>query len=146
MGIEASLKTYLSAQGGIASLAGSRIYRGHAPQGAISPLTESWLPFIVLQRITGGHEHELSGGAGIAQPTIQIDCIAPTYGQAKELSEAVRAVLQGYSGAMSSDTVRVATLENEIDIIEPPETAAERPVHRVVTDYRIWVLESAPSL
>lgn len=146
MGIEADLKTYLSAQPTVASLVGARVHRGYAPQGSVDPKNTSWAPYIVLQRITGGHEHQTTGALGIAQPVIQVSCVAPSYGQAREVAEAVRGVLHGYSGTMSNTTVRGATLDNEIDLVEEPENAAERPVHQVVADYRIWVLESIPSL
>lgn len=138
MAIESSLRTYLLTKSGITNLVSTRIYPLARPQN-------SALPAIVYQRITGGHEHMIAGAAGNANPVIQIDCLAASYSAAKSVAEQVRQALQGYSGAMGSDTVHACVFRNEIDLFEPPDDGSDVGVYRTVLDYAIRYVETIPS-
>ena len=141
MTLEAELRAFLLADAMIASLVGTGsgfagVYPAPAPQGAPSP-------FVTFQRITADRVYSIYGPSGLAGPLIQIDCWseAPehggTYGETKDLAEAVRRRLDGYRGAMGSVTVQEVTIETESDLYEPQDKT-----RRVSFDFRIWFEET----
>lgn len=146
--IEAELMTYLLSKASVTALVGTRVFRVFVPQSnsgnAQSDVGK--LPRIVLQRVTGGRSYFIGGGDGLPMPTIQLSCQALTYGAAKAIADALRMVLDGFSGTMGSTYVGVCVQDNETDIYEPPDDARDQGVHQCVLDYRIAYTETAPTL
>lgn len=56
-------------------------------------------PRIVLWVIGDNEEHRMCGPDGLSDGRVQVDCYCGEYGQAKLLSRAVRAALDGHSDA-----------------------------------------------
>jgi hypothetical protein len=71
----------------------SRINWGAHPQG-------DGAPCIVLTLVSDMSGYTLSGGDGLRQSRVQVDCYAATYGSAKLLSRAVLQVLGGHQDAL----------------------------------------------
>lgn len=71
-------------------------------------------PCIVYHRVDARRMKAHSGPPGLAYPLFQITCIAESYSEAKELSNDVRAALDGYS----DDTIHSAFVEGDSDMWE----------------------------
>ena len=109
------------------TLAGSRVYP-RLPQGVT-------FPAIRYQRINTVRQQSLDANVGVTEATVQIDCMAESYSQAKTLADSVRVILHGYSGAWSTLTARNVSLDTENDFYEQD---GDRVTHWVTQRYRIW--------
>jgi hypothetical protein len=81
--MEKALIAYLIAHG----IAGGRVYPA-PPQGVT-------FPYVAVTRITGGPEYDDDGEAGLERGTVQVDCRALTFGEAKDLADLVRPLVSG---------------------------------------------------
>jgi phage protein D len=77
----------------LASVAGGRRYWGRAPQTAARP-------FIVLTKITGLRDYQMSGPSGYVQNRVQCDCYGATYTEAKAAARALITAVSGHSGGV----------------------------------------------
>ena len=76
----------------------------HVPSGVDPGTLVNWAeqpqggrrPFIVMLVVDDAEGLHMNGPDGLFQGRVQLDCYATTYGEAKNLSRAVRAVLHGY--------------------------------------------------
>ena len=89
--MEEQIVALLLGSSGVTALCGDRINFGANPQGSVNPR-------IVMWTIGDAEGHNTKGPDGHSVGRIQVDCYGSTYGSAKQLSRAVRAVLDGYSG------------------------------------------------
>ena len=130
--MEAKLMTYILGTTAISDLVGARMYPLKMPQ---SPT----LPLLVYQRISGPREHDADGAAGLANPRIQIDAWAITYGGAKALATVVRKRIDGYSGDMGSPAVEAIFIHllNDRDFYDDVTE-----LWRVSMDYEIMHVEA----
>lgn len=126
--MEADLHALLSADpsiGAIVGLAGSaRIYPLLMPQGGA-------LPAVTYQRISTPRIDTASmlGHNARVRCRMQVDCWAPTFAQAKALSDAVRA-------AMATATTFTALAVDERHTYED-----DTRIYRASADYSCWYLE-----
>lgn len=131
--MEEQIRAALLASSGVTALASTRVNFGSHPQGEA-------LPGLVLNTVSDFSEHTLSGPDGPPEARVQIDCYAMTYGAAKQLSRAVRAALDGYSGG----AIQGAFLSNARDGREGGTNEAERPF-RVSMDFTVrYTMEALP--
>jgi hypothetical protein len=121
--MEETLRAILLATAGVTALSGNRIDFGANAQGAVYPR-------IVMFTISDNEAHNLQGPDGHSVGRVQVDCHALTYGQSKQLSRAVRAVLDGYSGGGFQGVF----LAGSRDTREGGSNEAERPF-RVSLDF-----------
>lgn len=121
--MEETIRALLLASSGITALCGQRIDFGANQQGAAYPR-------IVLWTIGDNELHTMAGPDGLSVGRIQIDCYAMTYGQAKQLSRAVRAVLDGYRGGGLLGVFHAGTRDTR----ESGSNEADRPF-RVSLDF-----------
>jgi hypothetical protein len=112
--IESGLREVALADAGVAALIGSRLYPLKLPQSPVYPAS-------VYQRISGPRDHDHGGSTGKAEVRIQVTHWATSYSGVKQVAEAFRAALDGYSGAMGSTAVALCRLANEIDGFEHTE-------------------------
>lgn len=123
--MEEQFRAVLLADSGVSSLAGSRVNYTTHPQG--QPL-----PGVVLNVVSDAEEYTLQGTTGVSEARIQADCYADTYGAAKGLSRAVRALLSGYTGGSFQGVFHVGTRDGR----EGGSNEAERP-YRVSMDFMV---------
>jgi hypothetical protein len=114
--MEQQIVALLLASSGVTALCGNRINFGASPQGAPNPR-------IVMWTIGDAEGHNLQGPDGHSTGRIQCDCYGNTYAAAKDLSVAVRAVLDGYSG----NGFQGVFLAGTRDTREGGSNEAERP-------------------
>jgi len=121
--MEEQFRAALLASSGVTAICGTRIDFGANAQGAAYPR-------VVLWTIGDNEAHNLQAPDGHSVGRVQVDCYAVTYGQAKQLSRAVRAVLDGYSGGGFQGVF----LAGSRDTREGGTNEAERPF-RVSLDF-----------
>jgi len=131
MSIEAGLVTKLAATTAITDITSTRIYPEVLPQ-------DGTVPALTYQRVAGYEVASMDGVTGLARTTIQINCIAATYIEAKALRDAVRTALAGTSGTWGSTTVQACYGDGERDL---PDLAIGTDANRrrvVSMDFEIW--------
>jgi len=107
--------------------AGDRVYP-RLPQGVT-------FPAILYQRITTTRRHSINATVGVTEATIQIDCMADSYSEAKSLADEVRVILHGYRGSWGSLTARHVSLDTENDQYNQD---GDRLTHWVTQRYRVF--------
>lgn len=142
MSIQAALYAELTGDTDIATSVSTRIYPLIAPP-------EATLPFIVYQRIGADHQRHTEAAAGLVSTMVQITCVATSAKAAHDLAELVREAMDHFRGTLGSGgntaTVRLATLDNEIENFDPPAHAEEDGTYSVITEWTIWHTETVPT-
>jgi len=133
--VRIDLRAYLAGNAQLSALVGTRVYVGYAEQDAPRP-------YLVLHMISGGHEHDLDGGAGFAVPRIQINCVADEPIAAGNLSDVLREQMAGFVGAWNGREIGVALLDDETDLPDTPQDGSDRPRSAIAHDYLVWHKES----
>ena len=111
------------------SLVGSRIHWVLSPQ-------KTSLPRIVLYRISGVRDMQMSGPSGLVASRVQADCMGAGYATAKAVARAVEARLSGYSGTTGGVTFHGCFLIGERDDYFDGETPDK--IFRTSLDFTIW--------
>lgn len=76
-------------------------------------------PLVRYQLINADRTNDIRGqNVGPTQFTVQIDCMARGYEQAKELAASVFNRLNGYNGTWGTDICRFCTIDSENDFYE----------------------------
>jgi len=96
---------------------------------------QATFPAIRYQRVNTVRNHALDSAVGVTEATLQVDCMAKTYSQAKALADEVRVILHGYTGTWSTLIARHVTLDTENDFFEQD---GDRVTHWVTHRYRVW--------
>jgi hypothetical protein len=110
---------------------GSGVYWQQMPEGSL-------LPGLVLSQISGGGTPTLDGADPLHTARIQISAFGMTYGDAKSLSRAVRATLEGFAGTLPDGTLVGQTiLSSEADAFDDGTFSFHCP-----TDFEFWYTES----
>ena len=137
-GIYAYLKTVTDVTDIVGTGNSARIYEHHAPNKATHP-------HLVYQRISGGHEHHLTAGAGVARDVFQLTAVDNDGVNAEALRDAVREGMDGYRGSMGSANVRRCHLRNETERFVQPTDSSEVGRFLIHMDFEIDWLESVPT-
>ena len=106
------------------------------------------LPRITYQRITTDHGQTLAGANALADATVQINCIAKTYDEVRDLAEWVRLQMMRstWSGTdVGTITVKGCRQQGDNDEVERPAASRERGIFFVPQDFAIWHLEPVPA-
>ena len=83
---------------------------------------------VVVSRVATTRELVFKGPAGYSSGTLQLDCFAPDYPTAKQLAEAVRKVLHGFSGTVAEvDQVGYLGVSNDRDMPATPAEGRSNP-------------------
>lgn len=127
---EAVLRSALVASANVSALVGSRIYPILAPQTAA-------LPFIVWRRSGISREHTLAGPMGVSTVSVEMQLLATTYEQARELADRCRLVLDGYGATLNNTEVKHVSLEQESDDFVQLAGGDLPPVYQVTQTYNI---------
>ena len=128
---EKALVARLASVPAVTGIVGARVYGGTAPPKAL-------VPYVTYFRV-GTNEApsaSLEGGrAQLAWARVQFDAFAKTYQAVKELDEALRQALAGWSGVLAGQTIHEVRRLDSRDIYEPD---TEPPLHRVQADYQVF--------
>ena len=131
--LEEGIAAYLIADATIGAVVDNRIYPMMMPQKVT-------LPCLTYQRISTPRivTHDSSGATGdLTSPRFQFDAWGVTQKETKAISDALRTVLHGKTGAMGGVTIRAALAENEA-----PEFDPDSELYRSRSDYIIWIEEA----
>lgn len=141
MTIETALFSYLSGRTEITDIVSTRIYATVAP-------SSTTYPYITFQILSNQPEHHMGGSSAITLVRVQLDAWATLVSQQQSISEALRDKLDGFRGAMGSESlqIRMCFLDNRNTFEEPDKKGENLPVHRASLDFSIWHEESAPTL
>ena len=129
MKIEQAILKELLADSGITSLIGERLYYVKAPQDVVKP-------YVAFFKASAPREYSHDGASKLAHPRFQFSCFATTYYEAKQITEAIRAAIEAFSGTMGGAggvEVGHCFLINESDIYEE-----NTKLFHVAVDYLIW--------
>jgi hypothetical protein len=138
MSAERAVYTILAAESDVTDLTSTRINVGTANNTGLA------MPYIVYSRISTDHTGRIQGVGTDNLPAsrIQVDSYAATHTAARTLADAVKAALDGYSGAAGSDTVRWIMIDGDDYHPEYNEKGAGPPnAHVVFQDFIVWVTE-----
>lgn len=126
--IDEVLRQELASDATIASLVGSRIFSTQAPQGTALPC----VVYAQDQNSRGPFMH-MRGMTGITRVTFTISCLGTSLMDVRNLSRAVRTVLQYRQSA----AIRLAVVKTDDDTTEPPAGGEQLPIYR--TDLSVEV-------
>jgi hypothetical protein len=131
--LEEGIYAYLSTYANLVAKVGVKIYPVRFPQSTT-------MPCVVYQRIDTPRvlTMDTSGASGdLTNPRFQFEVWAETYKAGKEISDILRAALNGKTGTLSgggvSVTIRAALASNETVEFSP-----EFELYRFLNDYIIW--------
>ena len=127
--MQSDLRTILTGDAGVAALVGSKIYWSEVPQGKKRPL-------VCLHLVSETNNHTMGGTVDLEDATVQVDCWGNTLTDALAVSEAVKAVLDGYSGTVSSTVFQGVFRRSERQDFQKPGNG-EGKYHRVSSDYQV---------
>jgi hypothetical protein len=106
---EQLLANALVADPAVAAVVGQRVYPVVAPASAS-------LPFITWRRTGIQRTQSLSGPMGMGVVLLSVDVYAETYGEARDIADRCRSVLDGYGTAVENYvSVRNVSLDTESD-------------------------------
>lgn len=126
---EAVLRAALIASPTVSAVVGSRIF-------PIVSYSEP-LPLIIWKRVGITREHSLSGPIGTPTVSVEMQLIAETYEQVRELADKVRLVLDGYGGTLNNTEVKHVYLEQEADDFVQLAGGELPPAYQVTQTYSI---------
>src|SRR4051812_15709762 len=107
--IESAMRQVLISNTAVAAVIAGRCWFQVRPQGERRP-------GVVLSRSGGSDPGNIDGPAGFVQGTMQVDCLAPTYPDAKALAAKVASALDGYSGAVGTTEIDYMSVDDQSDI------------------------------
>jgi len=132
--IETALFAIITGDATIESLIASRVYPNVVPQGAA-------MPAITYQQISGPRDHVMDGPSGLVGARFQLNCWSGDYAQARQLAEAVRKELNGYSGTVNTRQISAILLEDEGDMPQVRPGTDELMRYGKRMDFIIWFKE-----
>lgn len=133
--IEEGLVILVQGSAAMHALIADRVYHMRLPQTVT-------LPALTYVRVSTPrlHTHDTSGSAGTAHPRFQFDAWAVTYDSAKDITDALRGLLNGYRSTITSGANSVVVQGALVDD-EMPEYDAETELYHTRSDYVIWCVE-----
>ena len=131
--LDESLIQLLLADAGVVALAGTRIYSTQAPQGTALPC----VVYAQDQNSRGPFMH-MRGMTGITRVTFTISCLGTSLMDVRNLSRAVRTVLQYRQSA----AIRLAVVKTDDDTTEPPAGGEQLPIYRTDLSVEITFTET----
>ncbi len=132
---EAVLRSALVGSASVAALISTRIYPVVAPASAA-------LPLVTWRRAGITRAHTLSSPMGVPQVSVEYQIYATTYEAARDIADAMRAVLDGYRGTVDNTTVRQTSLENEVDEFVQLQGSDLPAVYQITQTYDVWWQET----
>ncbi|HEV7299255.1 MAG TPA: DUF3168 domain-containing protein [Tepidisphaeraceae bacterium] len=126
MDVETAIVAHLRAVPLIESLSGGRV----VPAGSSSVLR----PNIVYQRLTTKREYSNDGPTHAPWATVQIGCWADTLSVARQLSDAVIAALDGFTGEVNGFQIDAVFITDENSAPESAAPGKEEGIKGILVD------------
>ncbi len=120
--VETELYFLLTNDAGVTAIISTRIYPNIALQGAA-------LPHLVYKQLSGPRDEVMEGPSGLVESRFEMNCWSDTYSETRDLADAVRALLDGYSG--TADAVEIQA----IHLVDESDTPALTPGTDVIKRY-----------
>jgi hypothetical protein len=103
------------------------------------------MPRITIDRISNPRTPCLTGATTLANPRIQVDVLASTYSESRDVAEALRNCLDGYRGMMAEVFVDSCLLDDERDFDDPSTGLDEAATVGVSMDFILHHQEDVPN-
>lgn len=132
---ESVLRSALVANNAVATLIGTRIYP------VIAPATAT-LPFVTWRRVAVRRQQTLAAPMGMPVTSVEYSIFGLTYEQARDVADAMRAVLDGYGGSANNTEVKQTSLEQESDDFVTLAGAELPPAYQITQQYDVWWQET----
>lgn len=113
-----NLITILSDDSNLTALVGSRISVGSAPQSAT-------MPFVVVTLMATDELQVLNGTIGTRILNYDIDVVSQRSVVAENVSSAVRAALENYTGTVNGDTIHMVNVFSESCKYDSPQSGED---------------------
>jgi hypothetical protein len=136
--IEFSLITFLQATTALQTIVGQNIYPDVVPDGPNA------YPAITIQTISDVPGYSMVGESGLTYVRVQVSSWARTRLVARQLDDAVRQCLSGYSGPAGSDTIQSSLAVNRRDTVEPDPGNERARIYGCQRDFSIGFTETNP--
>jgi hypothetical protein len=114
----------------LARLLAFRVYPIMAPVSAA-------LPFVIYQRSVIERNQTLSVPVGVPRVSVQVDTYAATYEAAREIADAMRANLDGWTGSAYGVDVKHVALESERDGFVQLDGSELPPVYQITQTFDV---------
>lgn len=131
MSLEQGLVAALRDDADVSALVGSRVYHEKLPDDVLYPC-------ILYTRVSMERERLVTGVESLTRVGVQLDLMARTTSEVKDLAVKVRALLDGLTGDMGGQAIYQALLDQEID---SGSFDGDSEYRRVIADYMIWLDE-----
>jgi hypothetical protein len=131
---EAVLRSAMVGTTAVTSLVSSRIYPVLAPASAA-------LPFVTWRRSGIQREQTLGGPMGMPRVSVEYSIYGTTYEEARQVADAMRGVLDGWTGTALGCTVSQTSLEDESDDFVTLAGADLPPVYQITQRFDTWWTE-----
>lgn len=137
-----ALYDYLQGQSTITDIVSTRIYQEIAPAAAA-------LPRLTFTLVSEDYTEKLDGSvADLHYTTVQLDSWGVTPDIVRSLGEALRLVLQGFVGAMGSESlvVRHCTMRARQVLSTEPVSGGDVSTYRITQEIRVISIQPVPAL
>lgn len=114
---------------------------GHKVFPVLAPMSAS-LPFVVYARSQVQRNQTLAAPLGLPRVAIQFDAYASTYEAVRQLADAMRANLDGWTGSAYGVVVSQTSLESERDGFVQLDGSELPPVYQITQVYDVWWQET----
>jgi hypothetical protein len=141
--VEFALSTYLKSRPTIAAIVGTRVFYKRAPQKKSTQ--ERIEPRITYRLMPGSTRHYHSGGAsGLVEADIELMLTANTFPDARDLYDAVRNEIDGFSGVWGSTAIDQCMLSTPADGSPDPTQGDDTGFPTVQCVASVFYQESVP--
>lgn len=121
----------LTSNPAVSGLVAARVYKSELPRGYV-------LPAIAIHRYGGTREYQADGPIALREDQIQLDCYAQDAETAQQVAEAVKALLDPFTGVLpDGSVVRACYIERDMDMPFLPHADAKGIANRSMLGYRV---------
>ena len=133
-GIEASIRSILTADSDVSALVSTRVFPYMRQQGTA-------FPAIVYELEDTEPQQGLDGFQSLTRCELSVTNVAETYSGAKDLASKVRTALNGYTGTSEGVAIKSVVHDNDIGIVEDSRVGNSRGVSIIESSYIVWYSE-----
>lgn len=141
--IESALSTYLKSRPTIAAIVGTRVYATRAPQ---KTATQSPVQSRIVYRLLpgAGRHYHTTGASGLVEADIELRLVCETYGDARDLYDAIRNEIDGFQGLFGTTVIDQCMLSTPSDGTADPTQGDDTGFPCVQCVASIFYQESIP--